>query len=377
MEHMAGFEIKPVTTGRERMKFIKMPWQVYARDSHWVPPLISDQKTFLDPEKGVFFDHGEASLFVAYRDGRPVGRISAHVNRLYDEIYQDGKGFFGFFECENSQETASALFACAEEHLRARGKSLIEGPLSFGVYDEVGVLIDGFDTDPYLLNIHNPPYYRDLIENAGYGKSVDWFAYRGYLKDYLNLDERFYRVKDKVMQRAGLTLRQIDLSNVEEEAKTIQKIFNTAWDRNWGHVPFTDREIRRFAGELVRVAVPELSLIAERNGEPVGFTFSTCDANVAVKKINGRLFPFGFLTLLFGLKKTDRFRLILMGVLEEYRGRGIENALYMNVAKNGMEMGFRELEMSLVVETNVPMVKIMEKLPVKIYKTYRLFSKSL
>jgi GNAT superfamily N-acetyltransferase len=342
-----------------------------------VPPLISDQKNFINPKKGVFFDHGEAALFIAYRDGKPVGRISAHVNHLYDKLYDDRKGFFGFFESENHQETASALFACAEQHLREKNRGICEGPLSFSIYDEIGTLIDGFDTDPYILNVHNPPYYQSLIESVGYGKSVDWYAYRGYLKDYDNLDPRLYRVRDKVMQRAGLTLRPINVKNADREAQIIKRIFNSAWDKNWGHVPFTDNEIHRLTHELVRVVVPELSLIAEKNGDPVGFTFSTYDANVAVKKIKGHLYPFGFIEMLRNLKKTDRFRLILMGILEEYRGRGIENALYMTVAKNGLDLGFRELEMSLVVESNIPMVRIMEKLPVEIYKTYRLYTKKL
>jgi GNAT superfamily N-acetyltransferase len=374
---MPTLEIKPVATASERMAFIKMPWAIYRSDPHWVPPLISDQKRFINPKHGVFFDHGEAALFIAYRDGKPVGRISAHVNLLYDKLYDDRKGFFGFFESEDRQETASALFACAEQHLRDKNRAICEGPLSFSIYDEIGTLIDGFDSDPYLLNVHNPPYYRSLIENVGYHKSVDWYAYRGYLKDYDNLDPRLYRVRDKVMQRAGLTLRPINVKKADREAKIIKAIFNTAWDKNWGHVPFTDKEIHRLTYELVKVVVPELSLIAEKNGDPVGFTFSTYDANVAVKKINGHLFPFGFIEMLRALKRTDRFRLILMGVLEEYRGRGIENALYMTVAKNGLDMGFRELEMSLVVESNTPMVRIMEKLPVDIYKTYRLFTKKL
>lgn len=374
---MSSLEIRPVRTKRERRAFIKMPWRIYREDPHWVPPLISDQKAFLDPKRGVFFDHGEAELFTAYRDDIPVGRISAHINHLHEDIYHDRKGFFGFFECENDRESAGALFASAEEYLRSKGRKICDGSLSFGIYDEVGILVDGFDTDPYLLNVHNPPYYKELIENAGYKKSVDWYAYRGYLKSYNNLDQKLFRIKDKAMKRAGLTLRPLDQKNPDKEAHIIKDLFNSAWDKNWGHVPFTDSEIKRFTNELVRIVVPELSLFAEKDGKVVGFTLSTYDANVAVKKINGRLFPFGFLILLKNLKRTDRFRLIMMGVLEEYRSRGIEHALYMTIAKNGLDMGFKELEMSLVVETNTAMVRIMEKFPVEVYKTYRIFQKKL
>jgi GNAT superfamily N-acetyltransferase len=374
---MDSIEIEEVRSKKDRSAFIKMPWRIYRNDPHWVPPIIADQKTFLDPEKGVFFDHGEAALFMAYRDGAPLGRISAHINYLYDERYDDKKGFFGFFECEDDQEVANALFNRAESYLRSKGRNTCEGSLSFGIYDEVGILVEGFDSDPYLLNVHNPPYYQRLIETAGYEKSIDWFAYRGFLKDYETIDERLLRIRDRTLKRAGLTIRQASVEDKEKEQRTIRRIFHSAWDKNWGHVPFSEREWRRLFNEILKVVVPELTLIAEKDGNPVAFTLTTYDANEAVKKINGRLFPFGFMRLLRNLKKTKNIRFILMGVLEQFRGRGIENALILLVSQKAYEMGFYEMEQSLVVENNDPMIDALRYFPVKLKKVYRLFKKQL
>ncbi len=374
---MAKLHIKEVESRRDRLAFIKMPWPLYEHDPYWVPPVIADQMTFLNPGKGVFFEHGEAKLFLAYRGDKPVGRISAHVNHRYDKLWQDDKGFFGFFECEENQDTARALFESAESYLRANGKKTCEGALSFGIYDEVGILVEGFESPPYLLTVHNPPYYRTLIESQGYEKAIDWYAFRGKLKDYETLDERLGRLRDRALARAGLTLRSVDMRRIKEEAAIAKSLWDSAWTKNWGHVPFTDAEWQRLVHDISRVVVPDLTLIAEKNGKPVGFIVTTYDANEAVKTINGRLFPFGFIKLLRNLKKTRNVRVFLSGVLEEYRGRGIEIAMFMTAAQKGYEMAFDEMEMSLVVEDNEPMIKSLNYFPVKIAKTYRIFRKDL
>ena len=354
-----------------------MPWPIYRNDPHWVPPIIAEQKIFLDPQRGVFFDHGKASLFLAYRDGMPVGRISAHINYLHDGQYRDKKGFFGFFECEDDQRVADALFERAVSYLRENDRKISEGSLSFGIYDEVGILVEGFDSDPYVLNVHNPPYYGRLIESAGYEKSIDWYAYRGLLAGVNTVDERLFRIKDRTLTRAGVTIRPVNLKAKEQEQRTVKALFHSAWDENWGHVPLSEREWHRLFHEMQRFLVPDLTLIAEKDGVPVAFTLTTYDANEAVKKINGRLFPFGFVRLFRNLKKTRNIRLILLGVLPQYRGRGIENALVLHVSQRGYEMGFHEMEQSLIVETNEPMLRALNYYPVKRKKTYRLFKKNL
>jgi GNAT superfamily N-acetyltransferase len=374
---MGEVEIREVGTAAERLRFIKMPWKLYEGDSHWIPPIISDMKKFLDPKRGVFYEHGEARLFMAFRGGSPVGRISAHVNHLHDQRFADGKGFFGFFECENNQETADALLAAAEEELRRRGKTTCEGALSFGIYDEVGILVEGFDTDPFVLNVHNPPYYRELLERAGYEKSVDWYAFHGYVKSYEDLDPKLHRLKERVLERSGVSFRTVDLKQLDREARIVLDIFHSAWDDNWGHVPFTKSEFERLVEALRMIVAPGLSLVAEKEGRPVGMALTLYDANEAVKRINGRLFPIGFLKLLLGIKKSRRFRQFAMGVLEEFRGRGLEIAMFMTVAEEAYKMGFREGEMSLIVETNVPMMKTLTHLPVRPYKTYRIFRKEI
>ncbi len=376
---MLPVEIRRVTTKAQRAIFVKMAWQFYSGDPVWVPPLISDQMEFIDPSRGVFFAHGEAALFLAYRGDRPIGRLSAHVNRRHDEIFGGGKGFVGFFECEDDPATAHSLFNAAENWLRSKGRSEAEGPMSFGVYDEIGVLVEGFAHPPYVMTVHNPPYYAGLFEACGWEKAVDWFGFRGSkgVTDQ-RLDPRYFRLTDRVLQRQGISLRPMDLAgNLEREAGIVQGIFSRAWSENWGHVPFSDREFQRLKKAVLRMVVPGLSLVAELDGKPIGFTLSLHDANVAVRKVNGRLFPFGFITLLREITRTDRFRLILMGVLEEHRNQGIEIALYTKVIQEGIRLGFTEVETSLIVETNRRMMASIGHLPMERYKTWRIFRKDL
>jgi len=376
---MLPIEIRRVRTAQDRTEFVKMAWRFYRKDPHWVPPLIGDQCAFIDPTRGVFFEHGEAELFLAFRGENPVGRISAHVNGRYDEHFHDLKGFIGFFECEDNQETAQALFTSAENWLRTKGRRTVEGPMSFGVYDEIGILVEGFDTDPYVFTSHNPPYYQRLFENAAWQKSVDWYAFRGradvFSKD---LDPRYFSLSQRVLKRDGMTMRSMDMKNhLEREAQIVQSIFASAWDKNWGHVPLSDKEFSRLKEGVKQFVVPELSFVAELNGTPIAFALSIYDANVAVKKVNGHLFPFGFITILTQGKKTRRFRLILMGVLEEHRRQGIEIALIAHVIEEGLRRGFKEVEMSQVVETNEPMISSLEHLPVERYKTWRVYRKDI
>ncbi|MCA9669632.1 MAG: hypothetical protein KC503_28750 [Myxococcales bacterium] len=381
---MGEIQIREVDGAADRKRFIKMPWSLYKDDPLWVPPLIGDMKEFLNPQKGVFFGHGEAKLFLAERDGVCVGRISAQINHAHDKLFaEQGKAFFGFFECEDNQQTADALFDAAEAYAREHGKTCIEGPLNFGIYDEIGVLIEGFDTPPYVLNLHNPPYYQKLIESAGYGKSIDWFAYRGKRGEttFDVLDKRFIRLRDallKRIQRRGteVTFREMNMKDFDRESMHVKRIFDSAWDHNWGHVPMTDDEFLRVSKAIKMLIIPELSFFAEVDGQPVAFALSVYDANVAAKKMNGRLFPMGW-THALRVKKTDRFRLVLMGVLDEYRGRGFEVIFYVNVIEKASSMHFNEAEMSLIVENNEPMIRSIENLPVERYKTYRIFIKDL
>jgi GNAT superfamily N-acetyltransferase len=376
---MIPVEIRRVATARERAVFVKMAWQFYQDDPHWVPPLIGDQLQFIDPARGVFFDHGEVELFLAYRGGRPVGRISAHVNNLYDTYFQDGKGFIGFFECEDSTETARALFSAAAGWLRSKGRRFAEGPMSFGVYDETGILVDGFASDPYVLTGHNPPYYQRLFEESGWEKSIDWYAFRGRADVFEEkLDPRYFTLAQRVLKRGGITVRTIDLKHhLERDAAIVRDIFATAWNRNWGHVPLTEKEFDRLKDGVKQFVVTELSFIVELEGKPIAFALSIYDANQAVKKVNGRLFPFGFIRLLATMKRTRRFRLILMGVLEEYRRQGVELALYTHVIEEGLRLGFREVEASMIVESNEPMINSITRMPFERYRTWRIYRKDL
>lgn len=373
-----SLEIVEVKSKKHLKDFIMMPWQIYKDDPYWVPPLIFEQKDFLNPKKGPFFEYGEASLFLAYRDNRPVGRISAHINSRHEEVFKDGKGFFGFFECENNLETSKALFLSAEKYLKSKGKIRMEGPFSFSIYDEIGVLVEGFDSIPYLMNVHNPPYYKDLFEKNGFKKVVDWYAFRGRkgITD-VKIDSRYYSLKERLLKNPDIKIRNVVKGKqIEEDAKKIREIFNNAWSRNWGHVNLTDREWERIKSAIIQLVIYPLTFIVEVNGEVAGFALSVYDINLILKEMNGRLFPFNFLKLL-KLKSVKRFRLMLMGVLEEYRKMGLETLMYISIIEKARELGFEEVEMSNIVETNLPMLQSLKHLAVEKYKTYRIYGKDI
>lgn len=372
---MGKISIRRVETKEELYRFITLPWRIYEGNPHWVPPLISEQKYFLNHEKGPFFEIGEAVYFLVFRDGEAIGRISAQANRQWNEHYQDQKGFFGFFECVQDEEAAASLFQAAEEWLRGKGKTSILGPMSFSIYDELGLLMDSFDQDPVVLLTYNPPYYIDLIEKAGFQKAIDWYAY--LMTDQVPVNPVLFEVRDRVLRRNGLVIRHANLRRFKEEAAKAKAIFNEAWSENWGHLPFTDRQFDHLAKGLRMILDERLLFFGEINGKPVGVCVSIPDVNQVLKGINGRLLPFGWYHLWRGLKKVKKLRTIIMGVKKEHRHTGIDVAFYVETIEKGTALGYTESECSLVVETNTWMRKALETLGARIYKTYRLYEKPL
>jgi len=336
----------------------------------------------LDPDRNPFFEHGAAGYFLAERGGRVVGRIAAISNRLHNETHNDQVGFFGFFESEDDQAVAAALFEAAAEWLRERGFDTMRGPASFSVNDECGLLVDGFDTPPTLMMPHNPPSYVQLVERAGFIKAKDLLAYQGGDRTFTAYDPvpaRLERAVEIMRQRLGITLRPLDLRDFDNEVERIKAIYNAAWEKNWGFVPMTDREIEHLAEQFRHVAVPDIIPFAEKDGQVVGFGLGLPDLNVVFRgNRNGRLLPV-LPRLLWALRreKIRRARIPLLGVLPEFRGRGLDAVLYhwiwTRAAAHGMYWG----EAGWILEDNPAMKAGLEKMRFTVYKTYRLYDRPL
>jgi len=369
-----GINVRAVRTKKDLKTFIKLPWKIYKDDPYWVPPLIADQMKILNKDKGTFFQFGEAELFLAFDGSEPVGRITAHIDFQYEKYRDDRTCRFGFFECINDQAVADALLARATEWGLAKGKKRMEGPYSFTLYDASGLLYQGFDSMPVVLLTYNPPYYNDLLVNAGFEKAIDWFAFM--VRDTVQLRPSFARVRDRIL-RQGIRIEKIDMKNLDQAVDYIGPIFNEAWMENWGHVPFTDGQLEDLKEELKYVVVPELTYLAFIDDKCVGFSLTAKDANPALKKANGRLFPFGLIKMLLEMKKINRLRTIAMGVLKEYRHRGLDTLFYINTIEEGVKMGYTESECSIIVETNQRMIGALEHLQAERYKTYRFYQKEL
>ena len=368
-------QVKPVEGKKGLKQFVHFAKKIYKDNPYWVPPIYSDQMKFLDRRKGVFFEIGEAEYFMAFRDSQPVGRISAHVNHQYEKYHDQETGFFGFFECVDDQEVANALFEEATRWVKSKGKSRILGPMNFTLYDESGMLYHGFDSLPVVLLPYNPAYYNDLVVGAGFEKAIDWYAFMVYAD--LEVKPSFYRIRNRILRQEGLEIVPLDMKKFDAVVQDVGTIFRDAWMENWGHVPLSDGQLKHLASELKHVVVPELTYLAYLDGKCIGFALNILDANPALQKANGRLFPFGLFKILREMKKIKRLRTIAMGVLKEYRHRGIDIVFYLNMVEKGREMGFEESECSIIVETNTRMIRALEDLNAKRYKTYRFYQKEI
>lgn len=277
-------------------------------------------------------------------------------------------------------QVAKALFDAAAAFLKSRGRTEIEGPYSFGIYDEIGIQQDAFQSDPYILTSCHPEYCPALFEGNGFSKSIDWYAYRVETEVAAgNITKKYARVLNRIEGFGDLKLRPMSRGkDFPKDAEVVKEIFARAWEQNWGHVPMSDREFARIAPFIRLIVCTELSLIAEKDGKPIGCSLVIYDVNTILKKLNGRLLPLGWLKLLAGAQKVDRARLILMGMLEEYRNRGYDLSFYLHIASQAAKVGMKEFELSVIVETNRQLLSSLQKLPgVERYKTYRIYKKSL
>jgi GNAT superfamily N-acetyltransferase len=370
-----------VRTARDRRdlrRFIDLPYRLHARDPLWVPPLRRDVETLLSRSKNPFFEHAEAEYFVAERADEVVGRIAAISNRLHNETHNDRVGFFGFFECVDDQGVADALLAAAAQWCSQRGHDVLRGPASFSVNDECGLLVEGFDTPPVLMMPHNPRYYVRLLEDARFSKAKDLLCYEGQ-KPTGDAADRVSRAAELMQRRYGITLRRLDLANFDREVERIKQLYNDAWERNWGFVPMTDRELDHLAEQFKPVVLPDLVAFAEKDGKTIGFSIALPDLNVAFRQNRSGGFLRGVVTALFMLKtkRISRLRVLLLGVIPEYRGKGLDAALYHWIWKKAIANRIYWGEAGWILEDNAAMNAGMVKLGWRHYKTYRLYDRSL
>lgn len=368
--------IIPVTTKKQRAEFIDFPHDLYMGDPNYVPELFVAQDDLLNPNKHPFYLHSSAQLFLAYKDNKIVGRIAAIWNPHHNEFNKVNEGQFGFFDCINDQEVANKLFDTAKAWVKEKGGDKIVGPINLSTNETCGLLIEGFDRPPVAMMTYNYPYYMDLIDNYGFTKQVDLRAYEILTE---NANTRSVLLLDKLeerLKRSGIILRLIDLKNFKSEAEKIKKVYNKAWDKNLGFVPMTDEEFAYIAKDLKMIVDQNYCIIAEKVNEIVGFAVGIPNINeIQIKIKRGRLLPTGIFKLLFGRKKIKTLRVMMLGVLEEYRKLGIEACLYGRIIKNAKQHGIKGAECSWMLDHNYMMNHAIEQINGNLYKRYRIYEK--
>ncbi len=369
---MSDIKISTVSTSKDLMRFIKFQWKIYKDDPYWVPPLLMDRKKILNKKKNPFFKHAEAEYFLAERNGELVGRIAAIKNELHIKYHNENVGFFGFFECINDQEVANALFDTAKKWLKEKGLDVMRGPANPSSNDEWGMLLEGFDDEPRILMTYNPKYYLDLCENYGLKKVKDLYAYKLENKKVI-ASEKLKRVAEIATKRSGIKITQLDMKNFEKEVEKVKYVYNKAWAPNWGFVPMTDDELDAMAKDLKPLAEPSLVLFGEINNELVGFALVMLDYNYIFKKMNGRLFPFGFLKLFTEKKKIKWSRVITLGLIPEYQKRGLDAVFYWEIVNRAHNIGIDLGEASWILEDNEMMKRGADVMNGEVYKKYRVY----
>jgi len=370
---MSAIEVVEVESASQLRKFIAYPNELYKDDPNYVTPLTSERLEFFDFKRNPFYRSAKATLFLARRNRQVVGRIATCVNFNHNEFHSEQTGFFGFFDCPDNYEIASMLLKVAMITLKREGMEKMRGPMSFSTNHECGFLIEGFASPPVVMMPYNQTYLPKLAERFGLKKTMDLLAYK--LTSDEPIPERIQTVADRIRRRAGITLRSINMSDFDNEARRINSIYRDAWEKNWGFVPMTEEEFFYMARQLKQIVDPDLVIIAEHEGKPVAFSLAVPDVNQALIHLNGKLLPVGLLKLLWHTKvrnKIDGARIIMLGVMPRFQKRGIDSMLYVSTYQRGVERGYTWAELSWILETNDLMRRGAEQLGAKIYKRYRI-----
>lgn len=374
---LMGVDVRAISaeSRKQRKEFIDLAWPIYADYPNWVPPLKVDLHTLLNPKKHPYHEHADVQLFIAYRNGKAVGRIAAHVNHEHTKRWNERMGFFGFYEAVRDQEVTDRLFSAAEDWLRSRKCERIRGPFSWTPNEEIGLAIDRFDIDPSLMMPYNPPYYAGQIESAGFAKAKDLLAY--WVDDPGRIPERLTRGVKIASKRNEIEIRPFNMKRFWDEVELLKELYNTAWEDNWSAVPMSDKEIEHLAKDLKMAVDPEIVYFAYVGGELAGFSLSLPDVNRATKRANGRLLPFGIFKIMREMKKITHIRVLLLGILPRFRNTGVDIALYHETFDRGMRRGYTSAEMSWILEDNYNIRNPIEKFGGHVYRSYRVYDKEL
>ncbi len=370
---MSNLTIQRVATARQKKQFLQFPWTLYGDDPYWIPPLRASQKEMVGYKPHPFYARNAIQTFLAYRDGEVCGRIAAILNQGHIARYDDRRGFFGFFECRDDQEAANALFDAVRGWFADQDIHKLRGPTNPSLNYELGLLIEGFDSTPTFMMTYNPPYYERLVENYGFRKTQDLFAFWGHIDMLPKISEKLGPIARQIIERYDVKLRPLDTLRFLEEVKLFLSIYNSSLANTWGFVPMSADEISHLAGGLRRVIAPEMTVAAEVDGRVVGAAFGLPDYNPRIKDIDGRLFPFGFIHLLRNPRGIKRIRLISTNVLPEYQRMGIGLVLMGGLVPKAIEWGLEEAEFSWVLESNSLSYGSLKKGGAKLQKTYRLY----
>ena len=376
---MSEIKVSQVASRADRKAFIRFPWRIYDNDPAWVPPLIIERKAFLNRKRHPFYRHGDAALFLARKNGKILGRIMASDDPNYNSLHQTNVGCFGLFESIDDRDVAGALFDAAANWLRKKGRTEIMGPIDYSTNYVCGLLIDGFEFPPTVLTAHNPPYYQQLIESCGFGKAKDWYAW--WFADPSKAVAQLRRLATRVHRHCPVTFRPANLKNLRDESRRLREIYNQAWAKNWGFVPFTEPEIQFMTKELKPLLLPKFAWIAENGNEPVGFALGLPDINVVLRDLNGRLtrfgLPIGLTKLLLYKKRIRKGRLVALGVIEKYRRAGIAEMLVLRVIEETMVKRGITGELSMTLEDNFMINRFLEAIGAQRYKRYRIFKRTV
>jgi ribosomal protein S18 acetylase RimI-like enzyme len=372
--------LEPVRGRRELIEFIRVPFDLHGEGTPWVPPLISERRRFLDRSKNPFFGHAEAEYFLARRDGRPVGRVTAQVDRRWDEYQGGNDGWFGFFEAEDDVETVTALLDAAAGWLSERGRERMLGPADFTTNDECGLLVEGFELAPLILQPWHPPHYRDHVEAWGLTKTMDLLMWRLWLGE-LEQGDQFHEFIEEAARKAeaehGVRVRNMRKSDLEAEIARFMEVYNEAWGPNWGFVPITEEEVAFQARNLKPILMEEWAMIAERDGEVVGAALTLPDINQVLAKMRGRLLPAGWWHFLTGRRRIDAVRVFALGVRPQYQHLGVAAALYVRHRETAERMPQKGGETGWILETNEAMNRAMEGMGGEVVKRYRIYERGL